>query len=316
MASSRPDGGGGPAPVFGCNPLAVPVEMGGQATRPEGGWPDGAFQRQRDLGRRTGEPPRARARELNEKSELSLEGVRQFHVEIDDESKFDTLCDIYETLTMTQSIIYCKSRRAVEALNETLGAQMFGVTCLHGDMLEEKRARILKEFKEGQKSMPWIDVDRDEDSAVLITTDVLANGIDVGEVSLVINYDIPADSETYLNRVGRLGKQAPKGVAVSFVSSKELPKLRELEVFHHEARPLLVQACEQLSQSVSVPPPTYTHLPRGMIRCNADARASAPHGSMASPPCERLALRRRDSRGRGRGCTTRSSRGRTAPGRA
>ena len=47
MASSRPDGGGGPAPVFGCNPLAVPVEMGGQATRPEGGWPDGAFQRQR-----------------------------------------------------------------------------------------------------------------------------------------------------------------------------------------------------------------------------------------------------------------------------
>merc|ERR1711912_84102 len=123
---------------------------------------------------------------LVRKEELTLEGIRQFYVDVEREDwKLDTLCDLYETLTITQAIIYCNARRKVDWLTEQLHSRDFTVSALHGDMDQKERELIMKEFRSGS-------------SRVLITTDLLARGIDVQQVSLVINYDLPKDRENYI----------------------------------------------------------------------------------------------------------------------
>ncbi|KAJ1366710.1 Eukaryotic initiation factor 4A [Parelaphostrongylus tenuis] len=122
---------------------------------------------------------------LVKKEELTLEGIRQFYVNVQkDEYKFDTLCDLYNVINITQSVIFCITRRRVEQLSGQMTAQKFTVSCLHGDMEQMERNVIMREFRSGS-------------SRVLITTDLLARGIDVQQVSLVINYDLPSNRENY-----------------------------------------------------------------------------------------------------------------------
>merc|ERR1711869_145161 len=143
---------------------------------------------------------------LVKKDELTLEGIRQFYVAVErEEWKLDTLCDLYETLTITQAIIYCNARRKVDWLTEQLHSRDFTVSALHGDMDQKERELIMKEFRSGS-------------SRVLISTDLLARGIDVQQVSLVINYDLPRDLASYLHRIGRSGRFGRKGAAISFVT--------------------------------------------------------------------------------------------------
>merc|ERR1711981_818578 len=131
---------------------------------------------------------------LVKKDELTLEGIKQFYVAVErEEWKLDTLCDLYETLTITQAIIYCNARRKVDWLTESLHGRDFTVSALHGDMDQKERELIMREFRSGS-------------SRVLITTDLLARGIDVQRVSLVINYDLPKDRENYIHRIGRSGR--------------------------------------------------------------------------------------------------------------
>merc|ERR1712100_155930 len=152
---------------------------------------------------------------LVKKDELTLEGIRQFYVAIEKEEwKLDTLCDLYETLTITQAIIYCNTRRKVDFLTEQLHSRDFTVSALHGDMDQKERELIMKEFRSGS-------------SRVLITTDLLARGIDVQQVSLVINYDLPKDRENYIHRFGR------KGVAINFIVSEDVRVLRDIEQFYN-----------------------------------------------------------------------------------
>merc|ERR1719187_2252040 len=126
---------------------------------------------------------------LVNKDELTLEGIRQFYVYVEKEDwKMDTLCDIYETLTITQSVIFCNTRRKVDFLTEKMHARDFTVSAMHGDMEQKERDVIMREFRSGS-------------SRVLITTDLLARGIDVQQVSLVINYDLPSNRENYILRV-------------------------------------------------------------------------------------------------------------------
>merc|ERR1712206_52857 len=149
--------------------------------------------------------------------ELTLEGIRQFYVAIDKEDwKLDTLCDLYETLTITQAIIYCNARRKVDWLTESLHSRDFTVSALHGDMDQKERELIMKEFRSGS-------------SRVLITTDLLARGIDVQQVSLVINYDLPKNMENYLHRIGRSGRFGRKGVAINFVTNNDVRTMRDIE---------------------------------------------------------------------------------------
>jgi len=158
---------------------------------------------------------------LVKKEELSLEGIKQFYVNVEKENwKFDTLCDLYETLTITQAVIFCNTRRKVDFLNERMLGKDFTVSSMHGDMEQKDRDIIMKEFRSGS-------------SRVLITTDLLARGIDVQQVSLVINYDLPSNRENYIHRIGRGGRFGRKGVAINFVTSEDLRALDDLVKFYN-----------------------------------------------------------------------------------
>lgn len=125
---------------------------------------------------------------LVRKEELTLEGIRQFYVNVEREDwKIGTLCDLYGTLSITQCVIFCNTRRKVDFLTDQLSQQSFTVSAMHGDMEQRERDVIMKEFRSGS-------------SRVLITTDLLARGIDVQQVSMVINYDLPNNRDNYIHR--------------------------------------------------------------------------------------------------------------------
>ena len=158
---------------------------------------------------------------LVKRDELTLEGIKQFYVAVEKEQwKLDTLCDLYETLTITQAIIYCNTRRKVDWLTDKMGQRDFTVSAMHGDMTGQERELIMKEFRSGS-------------SRVLITTDLLARGIDVQSVSLVINYDLPGNRENYIHRIGRSGRFGRKGVSINFVTHDDVQTMREIEAFYN-----------------------------------------------------------------------------------
>mmetsp|Transcript_30498 Transcript_30498/g.74858 ORF Transcript_30498/g.74858 Transcript_30498/m.74858 type:complete len:414 (+) Transcript_30498:51-1292(+) len=158
---------------------------------------------------------------LVKKDELTLEGIKQFYIGVDREDwKLETLCDLYETLTITQAIIYVNTRRKVDWLLEQMTGRDFTVSALHGDMDQKGRELIMREFRSGS-------------SRVLITTDLLARGIDVQQVSLVINYDLPTNRENYIHRIGRSGRFGRKGVAINFVTADDVRNMRDIEQFYN-----------------------------------------------------------------------------------
>lgn len=158
---------------------------------------------------------------LVKRDELTLEGIKQFYVAVDREDwKLDTLCDLYDTLNITQAVIFCNTRRKVDWLTDKMRAREFTVSSTHGDIGQKERDVILNEFRTGS-------------SRVLITTDLLARGIDVQQVSLVINYDLPRNLENYIHRIGRSGRFGRKGVAINFVTQEDIRALRELEQFYN-----------------------------------------------------------------------------------
>jgi len=157
---------------------------------------------------------------LVKRDELTLEGIRQFYVAVErEEWKLETLIDLYECLTITQAIIYCNTRRRVDWLKDKMGQRDFTVSSMHGQMDGPERELIMKEFRSGS-------------SRVLITTDLLARGIDVQQVSLVINYDMPGNRENYIHRIGRSGRFGRKGVAVNLVADGDVRALREIEAYY------------------------------------------------------------------------------------
>jgi ATP-dependent RNA helicase len=159
-------------------------------------------------------------RVLVKRDELTLEGIKQFFVAVErEEWKFDTLCDLYDSLTITQAVIFCNTRKKVEWLAEKMRLNNFGVSNMHGDMKQQERDMIMSEFRTGT-------------SRVLITTDIWARGLDVQQVSLVINYDLPYNRENYIHRIGRSGRFGRKGVAINFVRNDDVRILRDIEQYY------------------------------------------------------------------------------------
>jgi ATP-dependent RNA helicase len=157
---------------------------------------------------------------LVKRDELTLEGIKQFFVAVEKEEwKFDTLCDLYDTLTITQAVIFTNTRKKVEWLADKMRKANFTVSMIHGDMPQKERDAILNDFRAGV-------------SRVLIATDVLARGIDIPQVSLVINYDLPISREHYIHRIGRSGRFGRKGVAINFVTSEDIKILRDIEQYY------------------------------------------------------------------------------------
>jgi len=158
---------------------------------------------------------------LVKKDELTLEGIRQFYIAIEKEEwKLDTLCDLYETLTITQAIIYCNTRRKVDFLADQMAKRDFTISTMHAELDQKERDLIMREFRSGS-------------SRVLISTDLLARGIDVQQVSLVINFDLPSNMENYLHRIGRSGRFGRKGVAINMVTNNDVRSMKDIEKYYH-----------------------------------------------------------------------------------
>lgn len=159
-------------------------------------------------------------RVLMKKEALTLDTIKQYYVAVEKEQyKLATLFDLYEVLTIQQAVIFCNSRAKVEWLSDQMTANEFAVTSIHGAMTPQNRELIMKEFVSGS-------------TRVLIATNLLARGIDVSNVSLVINFDLPTDRENYIHRIGRAGRYGRKGVAINFVTDDEEHVLRELQSFY------------------------------------------------------------------------------------
>ena len=164
---------------------------------------------------------------LVKNEELTIEGISQYCIYLErDNHKFDTLCDLYATIAITQCIIYCNTRKRVFQLSSKLKENNFTVSYIYGDMPQTERHRVLDSFRTGE-------------TRILITTDVLARGIDVQQVSLVINYDVPTEVETYIHRVGRAGRMHKTGVAITFCSDYEVERLKYIEKYYSTCVPEL-----------------------------------------------------------------------------
>jgi len=157
---------------------------------------------------------------LVKRDELTLEGIKQFFVAVEKEEwKFDTLCDLYDILTITQAVIFCNTKIKVDWLTQKMREANFTVSSMHGDMPQKERDQIMADFRGGK-------------SRVLIATDVWGRGLDVQQVSLVINYDLPNSRELYIHRIGRSGRFGRKGVAINFVKNDDIRILRDIEQYY------------------------------------------------------------------------------------
>ena len=160
------------------------------------------------------------AKILVKKEELTLEGIRQYFIPMKREWKLEILLNLYKMMEITQAIIYCNSKKTVDYVSEELTKKGFVVSSMHSELPQQERDKVMKEFRLGA-------------SRVLITTDLLARGIDVYQVSLVINYDIPKQKETYIHRIGRSGRFGRKGTAINFATPEEKEEMETIQKFYN-----------------------------------------------------------------------------------
>jgi len=157
---------------------------------------------------------------LVQTEQLTLEGITQYYVALDnDEQKYDTLKDLYGTFSLSQCIIYCNSVKRVQDLYEAMVEDNFPVCQIHSNMEKDEREKNFKSFSSGN-------------TRVLISSNVTARGIDVQQVSTVINFDIPKCIHTYLHRIGRSGRWGRKGMGINFVTRRDTKVMREIEQYY------------------------------------------------------------------------------------
>ena len=152
--------------------------------------------------------------------QLTLEGIKQYYVALEsDEQKYETLKDIYGSLAISQSIIYCNSNKRVNDLFQAMQVDGFPACQIHSNMDKAERKQSYEDFKNGKMR-------------VLISSNVTARGIDIQQVSTVINFDIPSCLHTYLHRIGRSGRWGRKGVGINFVTPRDMRTLKEIEQYY------------------------------------------------------------------------------------
>lgn len=153
--------------------------------------------------------------------QLTLQGIAQYYIRLnDDEQKYLVLKDIFAGMSISQAIIYCNSTRRVDDLHEAMNADQYPVAKIHGKLDESERKETNKAFRSGA-------------SRVLITSDLYARGIDVQQVSIVINFDLPKSEHTYLHRIGRSGRWGRKGIAVNFITKHDGARLKRFEEYYN-----------------------------------------------------------------------------------
>jgi superfamily II DNA/RNA helicase len=151
---------------------------------------------------------------------LTLEGIKQYFVAVeDDRQKYLTLKDIYQYISMSQCIIYSNSVKRVIDLYEAMKEDNFPVSCIHSNMDKVERENAFKSFRTGA-------------ARVLISSNITARGIDIQQVSIVINFDLPRDIHTYLHRIGRSGRWGRKGTGINFITRRDIIKMKEIETYY------------------------------------------------------------------------------------
>ena len=158
---------------------------------------------------------------LVKQSMLTLEGISQYYIAFDEEIyKYDALKDLYTSINFAQTIIYCNSLRRVEYLYQLMLKDGFPVCCIHSNMEKNERLNAYNEFKNGKYR-------------ICISSNVTARGIDIQQVSTVINFDIPKDVHTYLHRIGRSGRWGRKGTAINFITKQDIYFLKSIETYYN-----------------------------------------------------------------------------------
>jgi len=151
---------------------------------------------------------------LVENQNVTLEGIKQYKVLINEEWKYDTLVDIYNLLNISQCIIYINYKNKLMNIYDELIKNEYPVDYIHGEITKSERERKVLDFKNGK-------------TRILLSTDLLSRGIDVQQLNLVINFDLPRSKETYVHRIGRSGRYGRKGVAINLINNRESEYLRE-----------------------------------------------------------------------------------------
>jgi translation initiation factor 4A len=161
--------------------------------------------------------------------ELTLDGIKQFYIHIDEQYKLSALMDLYKYMDIGQAIVYCNKKNKADELKYALMEKDFSTSILHGDLMQKEREEIMIDFRSGK-------------TRLLITTDILSRGIDIQQVSLVINFDMPKYPQTYIHRIGRSGRFGRKGCAINFVTRKEKNILGFIQkIYNTEIIPLPAQ---------------------------------------------------------------------------
>ena len=160
---------------------------------------------------------------LVKKENLTLDGISQYYINVKKHSwKFDTLIDIYSAINISQCIIYINHKQRLIETSQRLNDMNYPVGCINGDMRTSEREETTTSFRNG-------------DIRILLSTDLLSRGIDVQQLSLVINYDLPNNKETYIHRIGRSGRYGRKGVAINFVTDRDIHDLEEIQA-HYDTK--------------------------------------------------------------------------------
>ena len=151
-----------------------------------------------------------------ERKSITVSTVKQYYYEVKNKDRFETLCRVLDVDEPTAAIIFCKTKRGVDEVVESMQSRGYSVEGMHGDMTQSHRMNTLRKFKEGNLDY-------------LVATDVAARGIDVETVTHVINYDLPQDAESYVHRIGRTGRAGREGVAYTLVTAREYMTLKQIE---------------------------------------------------------------------------------------
>jgi len=167
--------------------------------------------------KRLGEDYMRKPKEISvSKDEMVLDLTKQYYISVGRRNKSWALCRILD-MDKPKAIIFCQTIKMVDILEERLASLKYKAEAIHGDLSQSKRERVLKSFK-------------GDETDILIATDVAARGIDIDDISYVINYDMPPDVDTYIHRIGRTGRAGKEGIAVSFITSEEEYLIREFEL--------------------------------------------------------------------------------------
>ena len=157
---------------------------------------------------------------LVKNEELTLEGIDQYYINVEEEQfKFEVLADLYRFLSINQTIIYCNSKKKCQQIHHRLEQNNFTVSSIHSDMSQQERNNVIQKFRIGGVR-------------ILLATDIIARGIDVQQVSTVINFDLPLKKEIYIHRIGRSGRYGRKGMAINFVTKNDFSYLKQIESFY------------------------------------------------------------------------------------